>query len=62
MKTEKNSLLSREKNGKNKFTKWAQKYPELKEQWDKALNLVIPQDLELDSLYFIISINFSGGS
>ncbi|MDD5015405.1 MAG: hypothetical protein PHW73_09995 [Atribacterota bacterium] len=29
---------------------WAKKYPELKEQWDKALNLTVPQNLELESL------------
>ena len=46
----KKQLTKKRKEWENKFAQWAQKYPELKEQWDKAINLTIPQDLELDSL------------
>jgi len=46
----KKQLIKRREEWENKFTEWAQKYPELKEQWDSALNLNIPQDLELDRL------------
>lgn len=46
----KKQLIKQREEWENKFTEWAQKYPELKEQWDNALNLIIPQDLELDSL------------
>lgn len=49
-KNRKKDLIRQREEWVNKFTKWAQKYPELKEQWNNALNLIIPQDLELDSL------------
>jgi len=49
-KNRKKQLVKRREEWENKFAEWAQKYPQLKEQWDKALNLIIPQDLELDSL------------
>jgi transketolase len=46
----KKQLTKKREEWENKFSQWAQKYPELKEQWDKALNLIVPQDLELESL------------
>jgi len=46
----KKDLIRQREEWENKFTKWAQKYLELKERWNNALNLIIPQDLELDSL------------
>ena len=46
----KRQLSKKREEWENKFTQWSQKYPELKEQWNKALNLIIPQDLELDGL------------
>lgn len=49
-KDRKKELTQKSEEWKNKFTHWAQKYPDLKEQWDQALNLAIPQDLELDKL------------
>ena len=49
-KDRKKQLIQQREEWANKFTQWAKKYPELKEQWDKALNLIIPQDLELESL------------
>jgi len=49
-KNRKKQLVKRREEWENRFAGWAQKYPELKEQWDKAFNLIIPQDLELDSL------------
>jgi len=49
-KDRKKQLTQKRKEWENKFMEWAQKYPELKEQWDNALNLAVPQDLELDKL------------
>ena len=46
----KKQLTKKREEWEDKFTQWAKKYPQLKEQWDQALNLIIPQDLELDSL------------
>ena len=46
----KRQLIQKREKWEDKFTQWSKKYPELKEQWNKALNLIIPQDLELDSL------------
>jgi transketolase len=46
----KKQLTKKREEWENKFNQWAQKYPDLKEQWNKALNLTIPQDLELDKL------------
>jgi len=46
----KKQLTKKREEWENKFMEWTQKYPELKEQWDKALNLTVPQDLELDKL------------
>ena len=46
----KEQLSKKREEWEDEFTQWAQKHPELKEQWDKALNLIIPQDLGLDSL------------
>jgi len=46
----KKQLTKKREEWENKFLEWTQKYPDLKEQWDKALNLIIPQDLELESL------------
>ena len=43
-------LIKKREEWGNKFVQWGKKYPELKEQWDKAINLTIPQDLELESL------------
>jgi transketolase len=49
-KDHKKQLNKKREEWEDKFTQWAKKYPQLKEQWDQALNLIIPQDLELDSL------------
>ena len=46
----KKQLTKKREEWEDKFTQWAKKYPQLKEQWDQALNLIIPQDLELDNL------------
>jgi len=46
----KKPLTQKREAWKNKFTQWAQKYPDLKEQWDQAFNLTIPRNLELDKL------------
>lgn len=46
----KKQLTKKREEWEDRFTQWSQKYPQLKEQWDKALNLIIPQDLELESL------------
>ena len=49
-KNRKKQLIKQREEWEDKFSQWAQKYPELKEEWDKALNLTFPQDLELESL------------
>lgn len=46
----KKQLIKKREEWEDKLTRWGKKYPELKEQWDKALNLTIPQDLELENL------------
>jgi transketolase len=46
----KKQLTKKREEWEDKFTQWSKKYPELKEQWDIALKLIVPQDLELDSL------------
>jgi len=44
----KKQLAEKREEWKNNFIKWAEKYPDLKEQWEQAFNLTIPQGLELD--------------
>ncbi len=49
-KNRKRELIREKEEWDYKLKEWGQKYSELKKQWDQALNLVIPQDLELDNL------------
>ncbi|HBY57638.1 MAG TPA: transketolase [Candidatus Atribacteria bacterium] len=46
----KKQLIKKREEWEDTLTRWGRKYPELKEEWNKALNLAIPQDLELESL------------
>ncbi|MHC2994480.1 MAG: transketolase [Candidatus Atribacteria bacterium] len=46
----KKELIRKREEWQNKFEAWSTKYPQLRKQWDEALNLVIPHDLELENL------------
>ncbi len=49
-KNRKKELIGKREEWETKFETWTKKYPQLRKQWDEALNLVIPQDLELENL------------
>ena len=46
----KKQLIKQRKEWQRKFEEWTKKYPKLYEQWNNALNLNIPQNLELEAL------------
>ncbi|MEA2021818.1 MAG: transketolase [Candidatus Caldatribacteriota bacterium] len=46
----KNKLIKKREEWEEKFKIWAKKNPELYKQWDEALNLTIPENLELENL------------
>ena len=46
----KNKLIKNREEWEEKFKIWAEKNPELHKQWDEALNLTIPENLELENL------------
>ncbi|MCK4309203.1 MAG: transketolase [Candidatus Atribacteria bacterium] len=46
----KKELIRKREEWQNKFEAWSTKYSQLRKQWDEALNLVIPHDLELENL------------
>ncbi len=46
----KKEVVRKREEWQTKFEAWSKKYPQLRKQWDQALNLAIPQDLELDNL------------
>jgi len=46
----KSELIKQRKEWQGKFDLWAEKYPELHKEWNEALNLTIPENLELESL------------
>jgi len=45
----KKELIQKREEWMDKFNQWAKKYPELKEELEKALHLAVPSDLALDS-------------
>jgi len=46
----KKELIKKREEWQNIFEEWTKKSPPLRKKWDEALNLVLPQDLELESL------------
>lgn len=46
----KKELIKKREEWQNIFEEWTKKFPPLRKKWDEALNLVLPQDLELESL------------
>jgi len=46
----KKQLIIQREEWEHKFLGWTKKYPDLYQQWNEALNLTIPQDLELENL------------